>query len=66
MSRWRRVPLLGRVRARAQTHTDLVERLDELERAVAENAALASSLSAYVDRLERDLMAVVEARLAED
>ena len=66
MSRWRRVPLLGGVRARSQAHADLTERLDELERAAAENSALASSLSAYVDGLERDLVAVLEARLSED
>jgi hypothetical protein len=66
VSRWRRVPLLGGVRARSRAHGDLTRRLEELERAAAENAALASSLSAYVDRLERDLVSVVEARLAED
>lgn len=66
MSRWHRVPLLGRVRARSQAHSDLAERLDDLESAAAENAALAEPLAAYVDGLERELMAVVEARLSED
>ena len=65
MSRWSRIPVLGGVRARTHAYADLTERLDELELGVAENAALAVGLAAYVDGLERQVAAVLEARLAE-
>lgn len=65
MSRWSRIPVLGGVRARTQAYADLTERLDELELGVAENAALAVGLAAYVDGLEREVASVLEARLSE-
>ena len=55
----RRVPLVGGVRARARGYSDAVERIEELELAAAENAALAVPLAEYVDGLERDVMQLV-------
>jgi hypothetical protein len=65
VSRWDKIPVLGGLRARGQALTDLTERVEELELGAAENSALATDLAAYVDGLERDVVTVLRARLAE-
>lgn len=48
---------------RVQTVADIVERVDELETGVPEQRRQAPALNRVVDRLERDVMRVVAARL---
>ena len=51
---------------RIQTVAELVERVDELESGIPEQARLGPALDAYVDALERDVMRVVAARVERD
>ena len=48
---------------RMQSLADVVERLDELETGVPEHLRQAPDLHAYLDGFERDVMALVAARL---
>ena len=48
---------------RMQSIEDVVTRLDELETGVPEHVRQAPALHAYLDGLERDVMALVAARL---
>ena len=48
---------------RVQSIVDLVERLDELETGVPEHLRQAPALHDVLDRLERDVMSLVAARL---
>lgn len=50
---------------RVQSLEDVVTRLDELETGVPEHLAQAPDLHAYLDDLERDVMALVATRLGE-
>lgn len=49
-----------------RTVADLAARVDELETGIPEQARQAPALDRFVDRLERDVMRVVAARLGED
>lgn len=51
---------------RVQTVADLVERVDELETGIPEQARLEPALERVVDALERDVMRVVAARVDGD
>ncbi len=48
---------------RMQSLADVVERLDELETGVPEHLRQAPDLHAYLDGFEREVMALVAARL---
>jgi hypothetical protein len=48
---------------RMQSLADVVERVDELETGVPEHLAQAPDLHAYLDGFEREVMALVAARL---
>ena len=51
---------------RMQSLEDVVTRLDELETGAPENIRQAPDLDAYLDGFERDVMALVAARLEPD
>lgn len=51
---------------RMQSIEDVVTRLDELETGVPEHLRQAPDLHAYLDGFERDVMALVAARLEPD
>ncbi len=58
--------LLRRRLIRVTAFAEVVERIDELETGIPEQRRQAPALAAVVDRLERDIMTVVAARLGRE
>jgi hypothetical protein len=58
--------LLRRRLIRVTALAEVVERIDELETGMPEQRRQASALTGVVDRLERDVMTMVAARLGQE